>query len=112
MRSTTHILAHKSDFKTKSLIQKYNMNIVRNHWLIACAERSFLLELEPSYMIYSNAELQAYFKDSLDPYNDHYTQPVDEERLKDILNSMEEPQGHIDIDDQILSVIKEDSSNK
>jgi hypothetical protein len=91
MRTTTHIIAERDDFKVRSLIQKYNMNIVKNKWVLACSDRGFLLELEPNYMIYSNQELCDYFKDSLDPYRDHYTQPVDSARLAEILEQMDEP---------------------
>lgn len=90
MPTTTHVIADRADFKVRSLVDKYDMNIVKDTWVLACTERHFLLELEPAYMIHSNATLNKYFKNSLDSYNDHYTQAVDEKGLMDILNNISE----------------------
>jgi len=72
----------------RTLIDKLNMNIVRYTWLLACLERGFLVDLEPQYMLYANEQLQAYFKDNLDQFNDHYTQEVDVKRLREVLDSI------------------------
>ena len=87
--STTHVIASKSDFKVRALVEKYDMNIVHYQWVVDCASRHMLLELEPRYMVYSNAQLNEYFKCCLDKYGDHYTQPVDEATLQQILAAMQ-----------------------
>lgn len=90
MPTTTHVIADRADFKVRSLVDRYDMNIVKDTWVTACTERGFLLELEPAYMIHSNQQLNNYFKNCLDPYNDHFTQAVDEKGLMDILNNISE----------------------
>jgi hypothetical protein len=54
MPTTTHVIASREDFKVRSLVDQYDMNIVKDTWITACTERGFLLELEPAYMIYAN----------------------------------------------------------
>jgi hypothetical protein len=66
LNTTTHVIAEKVDFKVKSLIEKYDMNIVRSKWIKACSERGILLELEPAYMIHTNTQLESYFRNCLD----------------------------------------------
>ena len=66
------------------------MNIVKYTWILSCIERGFLVDLEPHYMIYANEQLQAYFRENLDPFNDHYTQIVDTKRLKEILEGIDD----------------------
>ena len=85
MNSTTHVIANKFDFKIRSLVDKYDMNIVHYKWVCDCASRGFLLELEPTYMVYTNEQLQQYFLSSLDRFNDHYTQPVDKNRMQELI---------------------------
>lgn len=66
MDTTTHIVAARLDFKVRTLIDKFDMNILSYKWILACLERGFLIDLEPQYMIYSNEVLQAYFQENLD----------------------------------------------
>ncbi len=73
MVTTTHIIAASLTFKVRTLIDKYDMNILSYQWILTCIERGFLVDLEPHYMIYANEMLQAYFLDNLDQYQDHYT---------------------------------------
>ena len=51
-------------------------------------ERGFLVDLEPMFMIAVNDALRAYFKKNLDEYGDHYTQAVEPNRLRDILDEI------------------------
>ena len=55
--STTHIIATVDDFKCRSIREHFDMNIISYKWVLACVRRSFLLDLEPRHMIYTNAEL-------------------------------------------------------
>lgn len=68
------------------------MNIVHYSWILSCIERGFLVELEPMFMVSINNQLRAYFKTSLDCYGDHMTQPVEPNRLRDILNNVTDEQ--------------------
>lgn len=92
------------------MVDQYDMNIVKDTWITACTERGFLLELEPAYMIYANQQLEAYFRDCLDEFNDHFTQPVDEKGLLEILDQMIEAQPQpeaADLDHQVRAIINE-----
>jgi hypothetical protein len=71
--TTTHIIAATQTFKVRTLVERFNMNIVSYKWILACLDRGFLVDLEPHYMVHSNEQLNKYFKENLDPYNDHYT---------------------------------------
>ena len=48
------------------------------------------MDLEPRFMVHANEELKEYFRDNLDEYGDHYTQEVDEARLKEIAEGISE----------------------
>ena len=58
MPSTTHIVAAVEDFKCRSIRDSFDMNIISNKWVVACVRRGCLLDLEPRFMIYTNAELK------------------------------------------------------
>ena len=47
-----------------------------------------LVDLEPLFMIAVNDALRAYFKINIDQYGDHYTQAVEPDRLRDILDAI------------------------
>jgi DNA ligase-4 len=88
MPTTTHVVAATLDFKVRTLIDKFDMNILSYRWILTCVERGFLVDLEPSYMVYSNERLQRYFSENLDPLGDHYSQQVDAKRLREILDTI------------------------
>lgn len=88
MPTTTHLIAVRDDFRTRAIVQQYGMNIIKHAWLLACVERGFLVDLEPRFMISANADVRAYFKINLDQYGDHFTQPVEPLRLREILDSI------------------------
>ena len=64
------------------------MNVISYTWLLSCLERGFLVDLEPMFMVSTNKQLQQYFDTSLDSFGDHFTQPVEPGRLRDILNKI------------------------
>ena len=49
------------NFKVRTLVERFNMNILSYKWILTCIERGFLVDLEPQYMIHSNEQLNAYF---------------------------------------------------
>lgn len=61
MPSTTHIIAAYEDFKCRSIRDQYDMNIISDKWVVSCIKRGCLQDLEPRFMIYTNAELNEYF---------------------------------------------------
>jgi len=73
MPTTTHLIAAKECFRVRSIVQQYKMNVIQYRWVVNCAEFGTLVELEPLYMIYSNADLLRYFEQNIDKYGDHYT---------------------------------------
>lgn len=86
------------------------MNIVSYKWILACIEKGFLVDLEPQYMVHSNEVLQEYFSQNLDPYSDHYTQPCDPKRLREIIEAISNDSVEfqvIDLDQQVEEVINE-----
>lgn len=91
-----------------ALVQKFDMNIVHFQWLLDCAARQMLLELEPRYMVYANPQLTAYFKCCLDQYGDHYTQPVDTDTLQQILSAMQiHPHALVSVDPEVEKIAAE-----
>ena len=88
MPTTTHIIAAREDFRVRNIVAMYGMNVISYKWILSCLRRGFLLDLEPIYMITTNDALRAYFKRNLDQYGDHFTQPVEPDRLRDILDGI------------------------
>lgn len=81
------------------------MNIISYKWILSCLQRGFLVDLEPLFMIAVNNELRAYFKQNIDEYGDHYTQAVEPDRLRDILDAIPEKalEGkELEIDDDMI----------
>ena len=78
------------DFRVRTLLAAYNVNILSYKWVLACLERGQLVDLEPRFMVHANEELGEYFRENLDKYGDHYTQEVDERRLKEIMEGIPE----------------------
>jgi hypothetical protein len=66
------------------------MNVIQYRWVVNCAEFGTLVELEPLYMIYSNADLLRYFEQNIDKYGDHYTSPVAPNRLREIFDAVDD----------------------
>jgi hypothetical protein len=94
MPTTTHLIAVREDFRTRSIVQQYSMNVIKYTWLLTCVDRGFLVDLEPRFMISTNKELRAYFKVNLDQFGDHYTQPVEATRLREILDGINDNWRH------------------
>ena len=55
MPTTTHLVAATMDFRVRTLVDKFDMNILSFRWILTCLERGFLVDLEPQYMVYANA---------------------------------------------------------
>ena len=55
MPTTTHQVAATMDFRVRTLVDKFDMNILSFRWILTCLERGFLVDLEPQYMVYANA---------------------------------------------------------
>ena len=88
MPTTTHLIAAREDFRVRNIVAFYGMNVISYKWILSCLERGFLVDLEPIFMIAVNDALRAYFKKNLDKYGDHFTQPVEPDRLRDILDEI------------------------
>ena len=88
MGTTTHLIAAKNDFRVRNIVNYYGMNIIHFSWVLSCLERGFLVDLEPMFMVSTNDQLQAYFDTCLDRFGDHFTQPVEPGRLRDILDKI------------------------
>lgn len=90
MSSTTHLIGARADFRVRNIVAQYGMNVIDYRWILACVERGFLVDLEPLLMVSINEELRAYFKKNLDKYGDHFVQPVDADKLRQILDNVPE----------------------
>ncbi len=66
METTTHIIAATMTFKVRTLVERFDMNILSYKWIVRCIERGCLVDLEPVYMIHANKRLEEYFRENLD----------------------------------------------
>ena len=90
LQTTTHLIAARTDFRARGIVQQYGMDIIKYTWILTCLRRGFLVDLEPQYMVATNKELEEYFKVNLDKYEDHWTQPVDPNQLRDLLDKIDD----------------------
>ena len=105
MPTTTHLIAAREDFRVRNLIEAYSMNIIKYTWLLTCRDYGTLVDFDPTFMLYTNKHLKDYFKLNIDNYGDHFTQPVDAKRLKNILDAI--PDSKAEADFKLLTNGKE-----
>ena len=58
-------------------------------------------------MVSTNADLKKYFQTSLDKYGDHYSQPVEPGRLKDILDKIDDEKVENSMDTRVERNVEE-----
>ena len=86
--STTHVIASNIDFRTNTIIKKYDVNVYSPKWVLDCIKYQMLISLSPLYMKYINKETSNIFKKTIDIYNDNFFENIGEEGLMEILNNM------------------------
>ena len=69
-------------------MEKLQKCVISYKWILKCVNQKKLVELSPDMLIHSNEKLDSYFSQNLDMYGDHYSAPVDMERLSIILENM------------------------
>lgn len=91
------LLADKNVVKVASLKKAGDADIVRPKWAFDCLEQGggegYLLPFEESHLLYGTKEMMRVAEENTDQYGDSYARDVGVDELREILDSMDLPDG-------------------
>jgi DNA ligase-4 len=91
------LLADKNVVRVASLKKAGDADIVRPKWVFDCLAQDggegYLLPFEESHLLYATEDMQRVAQENTDEYGDSYARDVGVEELRDILDSMDRPDG-------------------
>jgi len=91
------LLADKNVVKVASLKRAGDADIVRPKWVFDCLEQGggegYLLPFEESHLLYGTKEMMRVAGENTDQYGDSYARDVGVDELREILDSMDLPDG-------------------
>ncbi|KAG7290745.1 DNA ligase 4 [Staphylotrichum longicolle] len=91
------LLADKNIVKVASLKKAGDADIVRPKWVFDCLEQGggegYLLPFEESHLLFGTKEMMRVVEENTDQYGDSYARDVGIDELREILDSMDLPDG-------------------
>ncbi|XP_072034969.1 DNA ligase 4-like [Amphiura filiformis] len=84
------VLADKVNLRAKNIISSEVYDVVRVCWLLECLDAKQCLPWLPSHMIHTSPDSAAAFALQYDRHGDSYTADVTVEKLKQVLNSVQQ----------------------